>query len=37
MGELLGAARKLLYADPNATHAVWVSTFKTSWTAASAP
>jgi transformation/transcription domain-associated protein len=21
-----------LYADPNATHAVWVSTFKTSWT-----
>jgi transformation/transcription domain-associated protein len=29
MGELLGAARKLLYADPNATHAVWVSTFKT--------
>ena len=32
MGELLGAARKLLYADPNATHAVWVSTFKTSWT-----
>ncbi|KAG0653152.1 hypothetical protein C6P46_003846, partial [Rhodotorula mucilaginosa] len=22
----------LLYADPNATHAVWVSTFKTAWT-----
>lgn len=32
MGELLGAARKLLYADPAATHTVWVSTFKTAWT-----
>lgn len=31
-GELLGAARKLLYADPNATHSTWVSTFQTAWT-----
>jgi len=30
-GELLAAARKLLYADPNATHATWISTFKTAW------
>ncbi|GAA6004124.1 hypothetical protein JCM10207_002438 [Rhodosporidiobolus poonsookiae] len=30
-GELLAAARKLLYADPNATHAVWISTFRTGW------
>ncbi|GAA5967961.1 hypothetical protein JCM21900_003879 [Sporobolomyces salmonicolor] len=30
-GNLLGAARKLLYADPNATHATWVSTFKAGW------
>lgn len=30
-GDLLGAARKLLYADPVATHAVWISTFKASW------
>ncbi|BGP49947.1 transcription-associated protein 1 [Rhodotorula kratochvilovae] len=30
-GELLAAARKLLYADPNATHATWVSTFKSGW------
>lgn len=30
-GDLLAAARKLLYADPAATHALWVSTFKTSW------
>ncbi|SGY18766.1 BQ5605_C014g07468 [Microbotryum silenes-dioicae] len=30
-GMLLGAARKILYADPQATHALWISTFKTSW------
>ncbi|BGP26145.1 transcription-associated protein 1 [Rhodotorula toruloides] len=30
-GEVLAAARKLLYADPNATHATWISTFKTGW------
>ncbi|CEQ40122.1 SPOSA6832_01706, partial [Sporobolomyces salmonicolor] len=30
-GNFLGAARKLLYADPNATHATWVSTFKAGW------
>lgn len=32
MGDLLGAARKLLYADPAATHAVWISTYKAVWT-----
>ncbi|KAK4700569.1 transformation/transcription domain-associated protein, partial [Phenoliferia sp. Uapishka_3] len=32
-GDLLGAARKLLYADPAATQAVWVSTFKSAWAA----
>lgn len=31
-GDLLGAARKLLYADPIATQALWISTFKASWT-----
>lgn len=30
-GELMEAARKLLYADPLATHALWISTFKSSW------
>lgn len=30
-GHLLSQARKLLYADPTATHAFWVSTFKASW------
>ncbi|GAA6030453.1 hypothetical protein JCM8097_009114 [Rhodosporidiobolus ruineniae] len=30
-GELLGAARKLLYADPAATQAVWISTFRAGW------
>ena len=32
-GDLLGSARKLLYADPLATHALWVSTFKSAWAA----
>lgn len=30
-GDLLGAARKLLYADPTAAQAVWISTFKSAW------
>lgn len=30
-GDLLGAARKLLYADPTTAHALWVSTFKATW------
>ncbi|KAM0751100.1 hypothetical protein T439DRAFT_380110 [Meredithblackwellia eburnea MCA 4105] len=30
-GNLLGVARRLLYADPLATHATWVSTFKSAW------
>jgi transformation/transcription domain-associated protein len=30
-GDLLGAARKLLYADPHVAHALWVSTFTATW------
>ncbi|GAA5934352.1 histone acetyltransferase TRA1 [Sporobolomyces koalae] len=30
-GSLIGAARKLLYADPNATHQTWIATFKAGW------
>ncbi|GAA5832957.1 hypothetical protein JCM3766R1_000374 [Sporobolomyces carnicolor] len=30
-GGLIGAARKLLYADPNATHQTWIATFKAAW------
>lgn len=30
-GDLLGAARKLLYADPYVAHALWVSTFTATW------
>ncbi|GAA5937574.1 hypothetical protein JCM10213_008398 [Rhodosporidiobolus nylandii] len=30
-GELLASARKLLYADPHASHAVWISTFSAGW------
>jgi transformation/transcription domain-associated protein len=30
-GGFVDAARKLLYADANSTHAVWVSTFKAAW------
>ena len=30
-GDLLGATRKLLYADPTTAHALWVSTFKATW------
>ncbi|GAA6061309.1 hypothetical protein JCM10212_005423 [Sporobolomyces blumeae] len=36
-GSLVGAARKLLYADPNATHHTWISTFKTGWNCLSRP
>lgn len=30
-GDFVDAARKLLYSDPDSTHAVWVSTFSTAW------
>ncbi|GAA5983547.1 hypothetical protein JCM5350_000270 [Sporobolomyces pararoseus] len=30
-GGLVGAARKLLYADPQATHSTWIATFKAGW------
>ncbi|GAA5864979.1 hypothetical protein JCM8547_004259 [Rhodosporidiobolus lusitaniae] len=30
-GELLASARKLLYADPTATQAIWISTFRAGW------
>lgn len=30
-GHLLGAARKLLYADPATAHALWISTFKATY------
>ena len=30
-GSLIGAARKLLYADPQATHQTWIATFKAGW------